>query len=151
MGRRFVLERRQLVNASLPEVFRFFEDPRNLEELTPPFLNFQIQTPDVEMAVGARIVYRLALYGLPLRWRTRIDEYVGGERFVDFQESGPYRYWHHLHTFRAVPGGTEVGDRVTYELPFGVLGQLVHWLWVKRQLNLIFDYRSASLLRRFGG
>jgi hypothetical protein len=30
------LHQRQLVRAELPAVFSFFEDPRNLEAITPP-------------------------------------------------------------------------------------------------------------------
>ena len=40
----------------------------------------------------------LRLFGVPMRWRTRIDEWTPETRFVDVQLSGPYRSWHHTHT-----------------------------------------------------
>jgi ligand-binding SRPBCC domain-containing protein len=49
-----------------------------------------------------------------------------------------------------VDGGTECLDRVAYELPFGPLGELMRAIWIHRQLNFIFNYRSEFLKRRFG-
>lgn len=150
----FVLKRIQLVSLPLAEVFDFFARAENLEALTPPFLKFGFVTPlPIEMREGTLIDYKLRLYGIPLRWRTRIDEWVPGVRFVDSQIAGPYRLWRHLHEFKAVPGGTEVRDRVDYALPFGNLGKAIHALFVRRLLGRIFDYREArmSMLRPLPG
>src|SRR4051812_36809540 len=147
----YVLERTQIVRRPRAEVFPFFADAGNLERLTPPFLGFQILTPlPIEMKIGARIDYRIRLNGVPLRWQTLIEEFVAGERFVDVQVKGPYRRWHHTHTFRDVPGGTELGDRVEYELPLGPIGRLLHRALVKRQLRTIFDYRARVMTELFG-
>lgn len=151
MPQRHLLERRQTVAASLDEVTSFFENPRNLEALTPPFLRFTIRTEgNIEMKEGALIDYSISLHGLPMSWSTRIESYQPGVDFVDVQLNGPYKYWHHHHTFRAVPGGTEIGDKVTYELPLGPLGAVAHNLFVKRQLATIFDYREKVVAERFG-
>jgi ligand-binding SRPBCC domain-containing protein len=66
---------------------------------------------------------------------------------VDEQVRGPYRSWRHEHEFRAVPGGTEIVDRVGYALPLGVLGRLAHALFVRRRLQAIFDHREAMVER----
>lgn len=144
------LERVQRVPRPLDEVFAFFEDARNLEAITPPFLRFRILTsPPITMSAGALIDYRLHLFGVPLRWRTRIESYEPGRSFVDVQIAGPYRLWRHLHEFTPVPGGTEIRDRVDYTLPFGPLGRLVHRAFVKRTLARIFDYRRDTIDRLF--
>ena len=143
MGRRWVLERAQLVPRPRDEVFAFFADAHNLEAITPSFLRFRIVTPGrIEMAPGALIEYRLSLFGVPFSWRTRIEELVPGERFVDVQLAGPYRRWRHLHTFEDAPGGTRVVDRVDYELP---LGALAHALLVRRSLARIFAHREERI------
>src|SRR5689334_16770332 len=109
--RRHVLERAQRVPRPRDEVFAFFEDARNLEAITPAFLRFRVTTPGpIAMAPGARIEYRLSLFGVPFRWRTEIVEYEPGVRFVDVQRAGPYRLWRHLHAFEDAPGGTLVRD-----------------------------------------
>ena len=152
MARPWVLERAQHVPRSRADVFAFFADAHNLEEITPRFLRFRIVTPGrIAMAPGALIDYRLSLFGVPFAWRTRIEEYVPGERFMDVQLSGPYRRWRHLYTFEDAPGGTVVGDRVEYELPLGPLGAIAHALLVRRSLARIFAHRErriAALLAR---
>lgn len=151
MARRHLLEHTQLVPAPRAGVFAFFADPHNLEAITPAFLRFRLMTAGpIPMAPGALIEYGLSLYGVGFRWRTRIEVWEPGVRFVDVQLSGPYRRWSHTHTFEDAPGGTRVSDRVEYELPLGPLGELAHALFVRRALARIFGYRRARIAERFG-
>lgn len=83
---------------------------------------------------------------MPLRWESVISEYAENTAFADRMVSGPYRSWYHRHEFSAVPGGTEMRDRVEYELPFGLLGRAAHSL-VRRQLREIFDFRAGAIDR----
>lgn len=132
--------------AALEEVWGFFSDPRNLQRITPPALEFRITTPlPIEMREGAIIDYRLRIRGVPVRWRTRIAAWEPGRRFVDEQVRGPYRKWVHEHRFREVPGGVEAVDRVEYRPPGGVLEPLVHALFVWPEVRRIFAYRGARL------
>ena len=149
---RHVLSRRQLVPGSLQEVFAFFENPRNLEEITPTWLRFSVlEATDDVVREGTEIRYRLHWNGLPMGWRSRITEYAQDAHFADEMLSGPYKRWYHTHRFRAVAEGVEMEDTVEYELPLGPLGDLVHALVVRRQLEAIFDYRATSIRRIFGG
>lgn len=146
-----VLEREQVVPRARGEVFAFFSDARNLERLTPAGLSFAILTPGpIAMRAGAVIDYRIKLSGVPFRWRTLIEAYEPDRRFVDVQTAGPYKTWRHVHEFRDVPGGTAISDRVEYELPFGPLGRAARALFVRRQLDGIFDYRRATIGAMFG-
>lgn len=149
--KRHVLERTQLVPLPRDEVFAFFADAHNLEVITPGFLRFRILTPaPIAMRPGTIIDYRLALFGIPFSWRTRIEELEPQVRFVDLQLRGPYRLWRHEHAFEDVPGGTLVRDRVEYALPFGPLGDLAHALFVAGALRRIFDHRREVIARRLG-
>lgn len=151
MASRYHLTRSQLITRPLPEVFAFFAAAENLEAITPTYLRFRIATPQpIEMRAGTRIDYALSLWGLPMRWRTRITIWEPDVRFVDEQESGPYALWHHLHEFEAVEGFTRMRDRVDYQLPLGPLGSLAHALVVRRSLDAIFDYRRRAIAERFG-
>lgn len=145
-----MLERRQVLPAPLEEVFAFFKDPLNLSIITPPWLNFRVRRmTDPVVRRGTRIGYDIRWMGLPMRWESVIAEYVEGERFADEMIRGPYTHWYHLHTFRRVPNGTEVGDRVDYELPLGPVGRLAHRVLVRRQLEGIFEYRTRRLKKIF--
>lgn len=144
----YILHREQRLPRTPGEVFPFFADAGNLEALTPPSLRFEIVTPrPVEMRAGALIEYRLRLRGLPVSWLTRIEEWEPGVRFVDMQLRGPYALWHHTHTFQADgEGGTLMRDVVRYALPGGPLGAIPHALFVRRELEAIFDFRHRRML-----
>lgn len=145
------LRRVQLVPRPRAEVFAFFEDATNLALITPPFLGFEITTPPpIRMHAGTLIDYRIRLFGAPLRWRTEIEIYEPGERFVDRQLRGPYRLWRHTHVFRDVDGGTEMIDEVDYAVGFGPFGSVARALFVERTLDSIFDYRANTVARLFG-
>jgi hypothetical protein len=142
------LEREQIVAAGPDAVFDFFSRARNLETLTPPWLRFEVLTPEpVEMRQGTHIEYRLRLHGVPLRWVSRIEEWHTGHGFVDRQVHGPYRLWHHRHEFEAHDRGTLARDVVHYSLPLGPLGALAHTAFVRRDLAAVFDYRERQIDR----
>ena len=129
-----------------PEVFEFFATASNLERITPPFLRFHIKTQEpIEMRKGALIDYSLRIHGLPAKWITEITEWEPPYRFVDRQLKGPYKLWHHTHTFTEEAGGTLMVDQVRYEVPLGPLGDVVHALFVRKDVANIFRYRNASI------
>lgn len=142
------LDRSLWVPRPLSSVFPFFADAKNLEQLTPDWLRFQILSPlPIEMRVGALIDYRIRLYKIPMRWRTLISAWEPPYRFVDEQIRGPYSLWWHEHTFVEQDGGTLLEDHVRYRAP---LGFIAHPLMVNRQLQRIFDYRTEVIRRLFG-
>lgn len=129
------------------EVFPFFADARNLETITPPWLRFEVITPHpIEMHAGLRIDYRLWVRGFPLRWQSEISAWEPPSRFVDEQRRGPYRAWIHEHTFEERDGGTLARDVVRYTV-FG--GRLVNTLFVRRDVEKIFQFRQAKLQESF--
>jgi ligand-binding SRPBCC domain-containing protein len=136
------LHRETFVLRPLTETFAFFSDAANLERLTPPWLTFRILTPrPIAMHEGAIIDYRIVLYGVPVPWRTRIEAWEPGVRFVDRQIAGPYLWWHHEHCFEPADGGTRVIDRVEYVPRLAWLtGALV-----RRDVERIFSYRQDVL------
>lgn len=144
----WLLTTQQWVPTAIEEVFDFFADAGNLELLTPPWLNFQILTPQpIAMGSGTLIDYRLRLKMVPIRWRTEIKDWNPPHSFVDTQLRGPYTKWIHTHTFTEVNGGTLCEDHVAYDVPFG---WIAHPLLVKRDLTRIFGYRQQQIARTFG-
>jgi ligand-binding SRPBCC domain-containing protein len=130
------------------KVFPFFADARNLEVITPPWLNFNVLTPGhIEMRAGAIIDYRLRVHGVPVRWRTEITGWNPPFSFCDEQRRGPYRLWRHTHIFEEKNSGTLCRDEVNYAVPGGAP---VNWLFVRHDVKKIFAYRAAVLQRHFG-
>jgi ligand-binding SRPBCC domain-containing protein len=144
------LERAQVVPVEAETAFAFFGDAWNLEAITPPWLRFRIEDAPAELRRGARLRYRLSLFGVPVRWLTEIVEWKPPRTFVDLQLEGPYRLWEHTHRIRPVAGGTEIYDHVRYALPLDPLASLARPLTVERWLDAIFDFRArrvAELVR----
>ncbi len=144
------LHRTQFIAAKLEAVWDFFATPDNLNFLTPPELHFETLTPPNRMYAGQVIAYRIRLLpGIRVRWLTEITHVQEQDFFVDEQRIGPYKLWHHEHRFEPKYGGVEMTDHVTYALPFGPLGGLIHRLWVRRTLERIFAFRREKVAAHF--
>jgi ligand-binding SRPBCC domain-containing protein len=143
----YTLHREQIIPASLERVWAYFATPRNLNEMTPPDMNFEfVYGGNEPMYAGQIIAYKVAILpGARVNWLTQITHVEQGHRFIDEQRSGPYRLWIHEHRFEPLPNGVQMIDHVTYALPFGPLGNLVHGLYVRRRLEHIFDYRREKV------
>lgn len=147
------LRRTQTLVADPAVLWDFFADPRNLNAITPPDLDFTIITEDLpRMHAGQIIEYRVKF--LPVirtRWVTEIRHVREGLYFVDEQRVGPYRLWYHEHHFTSTPRGIEMRDQVTYDIGYGPLGGVLDHLWISRRLGQIFDYRRDAVAKRFNG
>lgn len=129
------------------KVFPFFADAHNLQVITPPWLHFHVLTPgEIPMHIGAIIDYQLRIRGLPIRWRTEITGWNPPHSFIDEQRRGPYRLWRHTHTFTEKDNGTLCHDRVEYAV---LGGALINKLFVRRDVETIFAYRSRALQNHF--
>ncbi len=140
----FRLTATQLLPLPQPQVFAFFEDPRNLPGLIPTWLDFRFAAggEGYAVTVGAEFDYTIRWLGVTLRWRSRIIRYEPPQGFTDVQIQGPYASWEHRHTFTEAPEGTRVDDEVYYTLPTAALPfQGV----IRRQLVEIFTYRDQKL------
>ena len=131
------------VDAAIDEVFEFFSDPANLEEITPSWLNFKIMSPQpLSVGLGATIDYKLRVHRIPIRWQSEITAWDPPQLFVDVQNKGPYRHWEHTHEFQALGGRTLVRDTVSYKSPGG---SIVDKLFVRQDIERIFSYRQRRL------
>lgn len=136
----------QYFPVSRTRVYSFFSKAENLEKITPSSLGFKIlsqTTPAMEE--GTKINYKLKIHGLPIRWRTHIEEWDPNHRFIDTQEKGPYSKWHHTHSFVDFENGTLMTDEVIYRVPMGWLGNTFGGWFVKKDVNNIFSHRTSIL------
>ena len=146
------LHREQVVSAPIETVWKYFCDPKNLNEITPPDMNFEIvRGGDTAMYDGQLIECRVEFVrGLRSLWLTEIAHVREGEYFVDEQRVGPYRFWYHEHSFERVGGGAKMTDHVTYVAPFGLAGDVANAVWIANRLKHIFDYRQGKIAELFG-
>jgi len=133
------------------KAFAFFCDPVNLQKITPPELDFSLRDRfSGEMGEGIEISYRMRLWGVPITWQSRIEDWCPNQSFTDTALKSPYRFWHHRHFLVPDRDGTTMIDLVNYALPFWPFGEVVHPI-VRRQLRRIFDYRETTVQQLLGG
>lgn len=143
----------QRIPIDIDTAWNFFSQPANLAKITPDNLGFDIISKHHghTMYAGQIIEYKVKpMLNIPLYWMTEITHVADKKFFVDEQRFGPYKLWHHQHHFKAISGGVEMTDIVHYALPLGILGKIAHSLFVKKQLNEIFDYRYKKVEELFG-
>lgn len=148
----YTIKRRQFLPLSLPEAWSFFSSPANLEKITPKHMGFRIlyQSGEGKMYPGQLIRYKVnGIPFIPMHWVTEITHVLEPHYFVDEQRFGPYALWHHQHHFKEVTGGIEMTDEVNYAIPFGPLGRLANVLFVRREVNAIFNHRYKVLEHLF--
>lgn len=142
------LVRTQLINSTIDELWDFFSSPANLATITPPYMNFRITSANEGKGIytGQIITYKVSpLLGIPLSWATEITDVAHHDHFADVQKKGPYKLWHHQHFFEQKEDGVLMTDIVHYQLPMFWLGEIAHLVFIKRQLDDIFDYRYLKI------
>jgi ligand-binding SRPBCC domain-containing protein len=145
----YTLYREQLIETNIERAWEFIKNPKNLDAITPDDMKFTIlsEIPE-EMYNGLLIEYevKIPLFGKK-KWLTEIKHIREGRSFVDEQRIGPYKLWYHYHEI--MPEGNRVKfiDKVTYDVPFGIIGRTAHFLFIKRILDKIFDFRKTKLLQ----
>jgi ligand-binding SRPBCC domain-containing protein len=148
----YQLIKKQFVQASIEEVWDFISSPKNLKEITPDYMGFDITSENLpeKMYAGMIISYKVKpLMGIPMTWVTEITHVEDKRYFVDEQRVGPYSIWHHQHFIEPHENGVMMTDIVSYKPPLGFLGSIANSLLIRRQLEGIFAYREKALNRRF--
>ena len=148
----FRLEKSINLPITIEECWQFFSSPKNLKDITPSYMGFNIiDAEETSMYPGQIIKYNVTpLFGINMKWVTEISHAEKNKFFVDEQWFGPYKFWHHKHIFKVIDGGVKVIDILDYALPFGFLGVLFHPYLIKPKLDEIFNYREKKLIEIFG-
>ncbi|MDT8445734.1 MAG: SRPBCC family protein [bacterium] len=152
MTQLYCLKQEQTLNIPIDQAWQFFSNPYNLGEITPPQMGFKITNEANALSYEGQIIsYQIGI--LPFITTTWVTEVKGLQlhrQFVDEQRFGPYAFWHHHHCFESLDGAVRMTDEVHYVMPFGLIGRLVHFLYVGRKLKSIFEFRRKVLAQRFG-
>ena len=117
-------------------------------------MGFKVTSPydaNTKVYEGMIITYKITpVLGVKMNWMTEITHVKEHEYFVDEQRFGPFSLWHHQHHFKTFEGGVEMTDIVHYKLPLWFLGDIAHFLFVKKLVRQIFDYRLKKVEDIFG-
>lgn len=128
------------------QVFTFFSDEHNLEQLTPSWLNFKVIGKNTQtLQKNSLIDYKLKIHGIPVRWSSLISDWTPNSSFVDEQVKGPYQKWHHTHSFIPSNGGTLMVDQIQYSIPGAPYSTPFLKNLISRDIDRIFQYRRQRI------
>lgn len=142
----------QRLKVSIDEAWSFFSSPQNLQKITPAHMGFEITSSvDTKAYEGQIITYTVGILpGIKQNWVTEITQVKEGSFFIDEQRFGPYKMWHHEHFFERVSKEeTLMKDKISYKIPFGILGEFAQNIFIKKQLENIFKHRYSTLEKIF--
>lgn len=149
----YQFKKTQKINANVDEVWDFLSSPKNLKDITPESMGFEIISKDLPdiMQPGMLIAYHVKpIMGIKTKWVTEITQVREKEYFIDEQRVGPYTLWHHQHFIEVIKNGVLMTDIVSYKPPLSLLGNIANGLFIKNKLNQIFEFRQEALERKYG-
>ena len=146
------IKRTQLIKTDIDTLWEFMSSPKNLESITPKSMMFKITSDNKneKMYKGMIISYKVApVLHIPMTWVTEITQVEKNSFFIDNQVIGPYKLWHHQHIFKETKEGILMKDIITYKPPFGIIGAIANFLFIKKKVESIFDFRTQILEEKF--
>ena len=148
----YALKVKQNIDRPIEDIWNFFATPKNLNELTPKDMKFEILSGKSDRFFEGKIIsYTVNPFKFfNIKWVTEITHITKNKLFIDEQRFGPYSFWHHKHFIKEIKGGVLMEDVIHYKLPLGPLGKLLNSLFINSKLNSIFKYRQLELIKIFG-
>lgn len=132
------------IKAPAAVVFDWHHDPGVLEKLTPPWEPVSlVGSPANITENGSRATLKISLLGIiPAYWVAEHRNYQSGKSFQDVQIKGPFAYWCHTHSVKAIDElSCRYIDQIDYKVPMGWLGEILGGWLVRKKLNKMFAYR----------
>ena len=148
----YQIKKEQVINCKIDKLWKFVTSPKNLELITPKQMKFEVKSgnQDENIYPGMIITYKVSpLFNFKIDWVSEITHVKKNHMFVDEQKLGPYKLWHHQHIFEDKGDFVIMKDIITYIPPFGFIGDLVNYFFIKKKLKYVFDYRFDLMEKMF--
>ena len=143
-----------VVDAGIDSTFEWFEHEGSFRRLMPPWEVAEEVRADDSLEVGSQRVFRFPAPGAPflkMTWVAEHTAYDPPHHFSDTMVKGPFWSWNHDHNLVESGGKTTVRDEVTYQVPFGPLGNLADrilgGMLVRGRISKMFKARELRLQR----
>ena len=137
------------MNANIEDVWEFHSSAEALTILSPASRQVKIRSGDPKTIKGNEMVIEVRIFGFPTAWKAKITDATPPTGFEDEQLKGPFKIWHHQHIFESRPAlangmpQTAIIDKIEYQPPLGILGDIANWFVISADLDRMFAYRQA--------
>jgi ligand-binding SRPBCC domain-containing protein len=138
-------DRKTEMPVSARDLYDWHMQPGGFERLLPPWQKVRVlQGPEV-LEEGAKLVMKVYMGPIGVRWVALHRDFVEGRQFVDEQVCGPFAEWVHTHRFEPIDEQTSVlHDHVEYRLPMGAVGRLFGGVPTGHMLERMFEFRHHA-------
>lgn len=124
------------IKAPLEKVFAFIADQTNFEKTAPEGTETRIEKISGG-PVGSGTITRFSgvIGGRKVEAEGEIVKFEENHKFEFRQIKGGLKKWEGSYEFDATEKGTRVTVTVDYELPYSVLGKIMDWLKVGKEIE----------------
>jgi ligand-binding SRPBCC domain-containing protein len=98
---------------------------------------------------GETVTWQGKHLGLWLTHQSLITELKSPSYFVDEMITGNFKNFKHEHYFKELGNTTVMTDVLTYKVPFGFIGEIFDYLFIKRHLTRFLKVRNHSIKNSF--
>ena len=136
------------VVTNVEETFAWHERKGAFRRLMPPWETAEQVGENSSLENGSRLTFKFPMGPIKMKWVAEHSGYNPPHAFEDTMVSGPFKTWHHVHSFVETEDGTcRIEDHVQFTLPMGVLGRVFGGGNIKRRLIRMFRAREIRLAK----
>lgn len=139
-----------IVNESPEQVFAFFLNPNNLEEITLPSLELKMLDAPNEVQVGTQVDFQVTRFGQDLKATHEVIN-ISEDCITEKQSKGVMKEFEQERRFNATDGGgCRIETTVTFEGPGGLIGAIMTEKKIRSSFDEAFEFQNTALRKRFG-
>lgn len=95
--------------------------------------------------LGESVTWEGRHLGVWQRFTSKVTAFDRPTYFRDEMTAGAFREFAHDHRFETRDGVTIMTDEVAFRSPFGLLGQLVDWLFLRGYMQRLLEGRAQAI------
>lgn len=97
------------------------------------------------IGLGETVTWRAEHFGIWQNLTSKITAFDPPHFFADEMVSGAFKSFRHEHSFTGDDKQTIMRDEFMFEAPFGLLGRLANWLYLKRYMTGLLVKRNEVI------
>ena len=144
----YILKTEQIVNSKIEDVWEYFTNIKNLEEIMPKKYKTKVTIGRRRKLYTGKL-FNIRMKILPFVYSNITSEIKAVEEnkyFIDSQIFGPYKIWHHEHHFIVNEDESiKIVDIVRYKLRGIPFIKILHKFFIKKEIIKTFNYRANKI------
>ena len=95
--------------------------------------------------LGETVTWRATHFGVWQTLTSKITEFDYPNSFTDEMVKGAFKSFRHQHLFYAINDQTVMKDIFIFESPFGILGEVINFLFLGRYMTRLLQKRNQVI------